>query len=467
MGFATNSSSTHSIIFSKEKVEDRIYDDFGFGWEPFILASEKMKKNYLASTIYMNTGDKDLVKRILGINLARRKKYSIYVDHQSCLDIPTNYDGTENEEFIKELCDVILTSGVIILGGNDNGDSVVLDYVDGDPVALPLREDYGRKNYFCRKDPLSGHWVTFDQRTGKKYRFRFQDVLGQSKIYKSSLPELVDMKITDYCPYNCEFCYQNSSVRGIHAPYERIVSYIDALGKNGMQTLEIAIGGGEPTLHPDFLKLLKYIREQGIVPNFTTRNKKILSDNNFIEVIKDCVGAFAFSINNYDEILEIKQILKDKKDFEFNEKITYQVIVGVISFEDLVKIREKLDYRETLTLLAFKKSGRGSKFKVSRNDYSEIADIFDREKLYSPDANSNSTRINFGIDTPLAKEMQEYLIRCEVPTYLYDLEEGIHSFYIDVVNNKMGRSSYDLKNDMVFISSPDKMLSIFRGWNWK
>ena len=52
LGFATNSSSTHSIIFTTDKIKSRIPKDGYFGWEFFTLAKKSEKKAYLATILY-------------------------------------------------------------------------------------------------------------------------------------------------------------------------------------------------------------------------------------------------------------------------------------------------------------------------------------------------------------------------------------------------------------------------------
>jgi hypothetical protein len=58
LGFACNSSSTHSILFLKNgnKEEDVIFDfNLGkhYGWERFICSSDNEKRNYFAAQLYM------------------------------------------------------------------------------------------------------------------------------------------------------------------------------------------------------------------------------------------------------------------------------------------------------------------------------------------------------------------------------------------------------------------------------
>lgn len=71
------------------------------------------------------------------------------------------------------------------------------------------------------------------------------------------------------CNLACEFCYAESGPwrAGGPAPAQRM-QIVARLARWGV--LEIAIGGGEPTILPDLPELLAAARAEGMVPNVTT-----------------------------------------------------------------------------------------------------------------------------------------------------------------------------------------------------
>lgn len=83
----------------------------------------------------------------------------------------------------------------------------------------------------------------------------------------SPVPETIDIKVSDWCSHGCKYCYMDSTKKGEHAPKDLLVKIFEGLDYPPYQ---IAFGGGEPTAHPDFPWFLKYTREQGTVPNYTT-----------------------------------------------------------------------------------------------------------------------------------------------------------------------------------------------------
>jgi radical SAM protein with 4Fe4S-binding SPASM domain len=82
-------------------------------------------------------------------------------------------------------------------------------------------------------------------------------------------PLVAHWAVTYRCNLNCAFCYAESGPGREPEPCpqirHRIVERLSAWG-----VLEVALGGGEPTLLPDFPELLAAIRADGMVPNVTT-----------------------------------------------------------------------------------------------------------------------------------------------------------------------------------------------------
>lgn len=82
-------------------------------------------------------------------------------------------------------------------------------------------------------------------------------------------PLVAHWAVTYRCNLQCRFCYSESGPWREPGPgaavRRRLVERLAAWG-----LLEVALGGGEPTILPDFPDLLQAIREAGMVPNVTT-----------------------------------------------------------------------------------------------------------------------------------------------------------------------------------------------------
>ena len=83
-----------------------------------------------------------------------------------------------------------------------------------------------------------------------------------------SSPTLVDLQVTTRCTMGCPQCYASSEPGGAHLPFADAARILPELADAGV--CQIAIGGGEPLLHPEIVPILELCRDLGLVPNLTT-----------------------------------------------------------------------------------------------------------------------------------------------------------------------------------------------------
>ncbi len=113
----------------------------------------------------------------------------------------------------------------------------------------------------------------------------------------SPVPETVDVSITDKCNFGCVYCYQDSKPKRDHAPKELVETI---LGGFDQPPYQIAIGGGEPTLHPDFPYILRKARALGTVPNYTTAGDTLRHD--VVEATNEVCGGVAMTYHAFKGI---------------------------------------------------------------------------------------------------------------------------------------------------------------------
>lgn len=446
-GFANNSSSSHSIIFLDPKDKDlarewAIKDSGGdcgdFGWNHFVLDTTSKKLHYLARTIFHNLeetiGERNAT--IVAEKLMNSKLHEGgYIDHDSIMLIPLKF-GTKdlNEEFIRELTSIIAKDNVVILGGNDNEPNP--DNFPSGPSAIPnLPFDGSNQITYARKDKNGNYWSLYNKKNGNKIRFSF-DTNATAPTHTTA-PELVDICITGFCPIGCEFCYQGSTVNGKHCDSGYIRTIIYKLAE--LQVFEIAFGGGEPTMHPDFVDIIVSCYYSGITANFTTKSFHWLNDHKIREkVLKHC-GSFAFSISSNREMMKLISIA-EMYNIE-PSKFSIQLVMGSLyqhDFENILSIARLAHIR--VTLLGFKTTKRGKGYDQIKCDW-------------WIDAVKNGRFSNIGIDTVLAKQYEQKLIEEKVHPKTYHTEDGTFSCYIDAVEKKLKPSSYD--EDFVGIDISD------------
>jgi hypothetical protein len=177
-------------------------------------------------------------------------------------------------------------------------------------------------------------------------RERFPNRYG---VIPSPSPELIDVGITNRCNMGCPYCYTDRKPRLRHAPKELVPKLLKSLHEIPYQ---IAIGGGEPTIHPDFIWILKQARELGTVPNFTTAGTNLTKK--VIEAANNFCGGVALTYHawkGFDWFAERYRLLK--------KRLTCQLNVHLIADTDVVgNLRALTDFQKevgpiNLVLLAY------------------------------------------------------------------------------------------------------------------
>jgi hypothetical protein len=450
LGLATNSSSSHYIVFfngnpNSHGYYDKDVEDQEFGWNDFLAISEQTKLTYLGQIIFQN------LKYDMGVEVAKsvaekwcndiKIDVNGYIDHQSMLGIPCKFSSTSfgcapdlNKEFFEELKCKVLQENVGILGGNDNTDSIHPLHSELKSVKH-VRGWYGNDYRFslhqvARKDPQTGVWFLFNRKNGTRLTLSFDDV----EDMRPTIPLLVDLKITDKCSYNCKYCYQGSTKEGECANLDNVLSALAAISK--LEIFEIAIGGGDPTEHIAFDKILEEAHNLNVVPNFSTRNKKYIF--NYLEnSSKNEYGAVAYSIAGDESLRQFMRELTEKKLLDkFIDRGTIHYVMGIgYQFKDILETVRF--YNIPLILLGYKTVGRGARCRPT--DYSgwvkEYLEVFPK---YS----------RVGIDTLLAQQSEQELKKHHVSKKTYSIEESDSSIYIDCVKGLIGPSSYAAPSEM-------------------
>jgi len=88
------------------------------------------------------------------------------------------------------------------------------------------------------------------------------------------------VEITDRCNLTCPTCYANSSPTfGRHRTLEEIEMMFDAIVKSEGEPDVVQISGGEPTIHPDFFKVLDIAKSKPI--------KHVMLNTNGVRIAND------------------------------------------------------------------------------------------------------------------------------------------------------------------------------------
>lgn len=464
-GLATNSSSTHSLIYMNDDInlKDEHCENGDFGWQYFTATSQEVKNKYLFSYLHdaLNRTVPEVVIRALAkewlpnLDMNYSYTYDYGIDHQSQhvlpLDASTNFI---HEEFFEDFRDFILNEKLAILGGNDNDEETHPSLDDGELVNLKIPQDDNSKNWYARKDYLNNSWTLFNKLSGTKVRFSFDK--NATDVVKSTCPELIDLSITDWCPFGCTFCYKNSTLDGKHADFDLIKTMVANFAK--MQVFEVAIGGGEPTMHPKFKEILHEFKRNNIVANFTTKNLAWLKSEDRERILNNC-GGFAYSASSASDVKDLAALARvyDIENYRYSVHI---VDTTVDSYNEIEKILlECYNSGIRATLLGFKTNGRGQTYIDNMPAYRRkkpvsIFNIIDKLQ-------ANHKLPSISVDTLFIQNYENELKERKIPGVLYYKNEGHFSCYVDAVSGKLGPSSYCPSEEMVKIDWKKETIESF------
>lgn len=149
-----------------------------------------------------------------------------------------------------------------------------------------------------------GYSTFFNARTG--FFARVPEPGKREPFWSPHGPELMDISITNWCDKGCVFCYKSSTRHGSHmalSDYKRVIDQAASMG-----TFQVALGGGNPNQHPDFIEILDYTWLKGIVPNYTT-NGRGLTDDILAATRRNCGAVAVSAYPPYRETAETIRLL--------------------------------------------------------------------------------------------------------------------------------------------------------------
>jgi len=444
LGRATNSSSAHSIVLHamNEPRVDRLRSDSishaqsSYGRNNLILrtAYDKAVLFLWANGLQNSSNHEALAVHAmlsrLGLERAIEDAKTFEPDMEmsvpSRIKVPKGLDMTLAEWF-----EFLLSDAVTYVAYDDNNEA---DHtlLERDGVVLDL--DY------------VSHWkrdgdavIGYSKHNGTKFR------ASPTTYEKSLTPELVDVKITDFCNYGCKFCYQGSTQEGMHAPLERIEEIFDDLAAMG--TFEIAIGGGEPAHHPQFADILRAGSKRGLSVNFTAYGLDWSKNPDVLEAIGETGGVgVGISVHGVNDIKKVERAQENIRSAQVRKvDIIAQTVVGATPPATIMKLINACGEAEIpLLLLGYKETGRGADYKRQRIDRKTVKEILEaaREQTKKVDKYGFSTRFHLSVDTAFLDLWGDVLDELHIPRSLRTSPEGKFSCYVDAVEDTVGPSSY-------------------------
>ena len=100
-------------------------------------------------------------------------------------------------------------------------------------------------------------------------------------------PISINLDLTSSCNFSCPFCVDSKLINsGKSLTLEEVKKAVDTLHSHGLLSV-ILIGGGEPTVHKDFEKIVRYIKSKGLQLGVVTNGSRLEKVIPVVEALKE------------------------------------------------------------------------------------------------------------------------------------------------------------------------------------
>ena len=123
--------------------------------------------------------------------------------------------------------------------------------------------------------------------------------LGKEDIVDSESKKIKPLHIqiipTNRCNSNCSWCSCSKVDRSIEMPIEEIKDCVDSFSKLGTKCLTIT-GGGEPTLHKNFIEIIEYCNDLDLEIGLVTNGKLLFNNPKLLDSLNHSLKWLRLSI---------------------------------------------------------------------------------------------------------------------------------------------------------------------------
>lgn len=261
------------------------------------------------------------------------------------------------------------------------------------------------------------------------------DEVIPNKIDFSIAPRTLSIAITNDCNSNCPFCHISKG--GDYLEKEYIFDVCQKFDKLGC--FDIAIGGGEPLLHPDIIEICQTLWKKTQLGISITTNG-ILLTKKLIEKIKDSLSFLRISVDSinpltYENIRGIKfsklrkNILKLKGNIDFG----INMVITKVTIKEL-----------DMMLLFVKEIGAEELLLLPKIENGEIS-------LKKDDLKTLEKWINNNHDSFSIRILEQVRSKIDIPTLFNDDE--YYSDYLYLSSKKrLQRNSYEICGNALDVS---------------
>lgn len=207
-------------------------------------------------------------------------------------------------------------------------------------------------------------------RRGIELVFRSLIIYGVTVPQKLCSPFLIVWNFTNACNLKCKHCYQNASKPlPTELTLQEKLNILSQLDEAGVPL--IALSGGEPTIHPDFLKIVEEGSRRGIYMAVATNGLTFSSMDFTVKALRAGLKYVEVSLDSvnpeiHDEIRGVKGAWEKtvngvKNLVKMNASVGLAMTITKLNYreaEDMVKLGEELGVKRVI-FFNFIPTGRG------------------------------------------------------------------------------------------------------------
>ena len=198
--------------------------------------------------------------------------------------------------------------------------------------------------------------------------------------FMTSFPELIDVGCVGHCTHGLSGlcvkagvqCYQNGLKT--HEPNMSLENFKRIVDECKGKTYQFALGGrGDVDQHENFEEIMKYCRDNNIVPNFTSSGLGFTDE--IVRICKEYAGAVAISWYRQEHTYKAIQMLLDA-----GVKTNIHYVLGNNSIDEAIERLKNNDFPEGISAVIFllhKNVGLGTDANVLKFDDPRVKEFFE------------------------------------------------------------------------------------------
>jgi Predicted Fe-S oxidoreductases len=251
---------------------------------------------------------------------------------------------------------------------------------------------------------------------------KFCKIIEQNIVMEGIDPEILLIEITRSCNLRCVHCFNESSDAISNFSCDSIIAACKTLDNYGIK--QIILSGGEPVIHPDFIKIIEEIMNNCEIPIKVLTNGTLLTPYIVDFLIKNSIS-LQITLNGHNELIDgamrnsafektvknIKKIIErgGKELLTVNYSISKLNLLYIVDFIEFCRKLGLLNVQFSFVQNIGRARDNWEQLKISKTDMIKVLnEITELKMIYSDVVISFS-----GIDQFISSIISSRVISCK------------------------------------------------------